>query len=94
MYRYATAGSLFWVTMLPVDYAKTRYQIARPGDPDDAPLLRLMHRTYAQRGIRGLYAGVGPVLLRAFPTNAVQFLAWETACQFMGIRRQPGGSLD
>ena len=57
--------------MLPVDYAKTRYQIARPGDPDDAPLLRLMQRTYAKRGFRGLYAGVSPVLLRAFPTNAV-----------------------
>jgi hypothetical protein len=26
-----TAGSVFWVTMLPVDYVKTRYQIARPG---------------------------------------------------------------
>ena len=86
-----TAGSVFWVTMLPVDYAKTRYQIAHPGCPDDVPILRLMTRTYRERGLRGLYAGVGPVLLRAFPTNAVQFLAWEAACQVMGTRRQLGG---
>jgi hypothetical protein len=85
-----TAGSVFWAVMLPVDYAKTRYQIAHPGDRDDAPLLRLMRRTYSERGARGLYAGVGPVLLRAFPTNAVQSLAWEAACQAMGARRQPG----
>ena len=40
--------------------------------------------------MRGLYAGVGPVLLRAFPTNAVQFLAWEAACQLAGVRRGQG----
>lgn len=84
------AGSAFWVTMLPVDYAKTRYQIAHPGDADDVSLLRLMRRQYATRGMAGLYAGVGPVLLRAFPTNAVQFLAWEAACQAFGTRRQIG----
>ena len=30
------------------------------------------------------------MLARAFPTNAVQFAAWEGACQLAGVRRQPG----
>lgn len=81
------AGSAFWLTMLPVDYAKTRIQIARRGDPDDASVLGLMARTFRERGVRGLYAGAGPVLLRAFPTNAVQFLAWEAARQVAGVGR-------
>jgi solute carrier family 25 carnitine/acylcarnitine transporter 20/29 len=81
------AGSAFWLTMLPVDYAKTRIQIARRGDPDDASVLGLMARTFRERGVKGLYAGAGPVLLRAFPTNAVQFLAWEAARQVAGVGR-------
>ena len=81
------AGSAFWLAMLPVDYAKTRIQISRRGDLDDASVRRVMARTFRERGVRGLYAGAGPVLLRAFPTNAVQFLAWEAARQVAGVGR-------
>ena len=45
-----TAGSVFWGVMLPVDVAKTRYQIARAGAPDDLPLLQLMRRVYTHHG--------------------------------------------
>ena len=81
------AGSAFWLTMLPVDYAKTRRQIARRGGPDDVGAWRLIARTARERGWRGLYAGAWPTLLRAFPANAAQFLAWELACQAAGVRR-------
>ena len=81
------AGSAFWLTMLPVDYAKTRRQIARQGGPDDVGAWRLIARTARERGWRGLYAGAWPTLLRAFPANAAQFLAWELACQAAGVRR-------
>lgn len=82
------AGSAFWLTMLPVDYAKTRRQIARRGGPDDVGAWRLIARTARERGWRGLYAGAWPTLLRAFPANAAQFLAWELACQAAGVRRE------
>ena len=81
------AGSAFWLTMLPVDYAKTRLQIARRGGADDVGAFRLIARTARERGWRGLYAGAWPTLLRAFPANAAQFLAWELACQAAGVRR-------
>ena len=30
-------------------------------------------------GLRTLYAGIRPTLIRAFPANAAQWLAWEAA---------------
>ena len=30
-------------------------------------------------------------MLRAFPANAAQFLAWELACQAAGVRRVERG---
>tara|TARA_B110000305_G_C19400800_1_gene620028 strand:- start:580 stop:747 length:168 start_codon:yes stop_codon:yes gene_type:complete len=30
-----------------------------------------------ERGVRGLYAGLGPTLVRAFPANAALFLGVE-----------------
>ena len=82
------AGCAFWLTMLPVDYAKTRLQIASRGGEDDVGVFRLIARTARERGFRGLYAGAWPTLLRAFPANAAQFLAWELACQAAGVRRE------
>ena len=82
------AGCAFWLTMLPVDYAKTRLQIASRGGADDVGVFRLIARTFRERGFRGLYAGAWPTLLRAFPANAAQFLAWELACQAAGVRRE------
>jgi hypothetical protein len=74
--------------MLPVDYAKTRMQIASRGGADDVGAFRLIARTFRERGFRGLYAGAWPTLLREFPANAAQFLAWELACQAAGVRRE------
>ena len=84
------AGSAFWLAVLPIDLAKTRYQIATPGGADDVGVWRLMARETSRTGARGLWVGVGPVLARAFPSNAVQFLAWEGACQLAGVRREHG----
>ena len=84
------AGSAFWLAILPIDLAKTRYQIASPGAADDVGVWRLLARELARTGARGLWAGLGPVLARAFPANAVQFLAWEGACQLAGVRREHG----
>ena len=52
------AGSAFWLAMLPVDLAKTRYQIAHPGDVDDVGVWRLIRRELrGRRGVRGLWVG-------------------------------------
>ncbi len=74
------AGMTYWSVVLPIDTAKTRMQVAAPGSADDTGLLRQLRVVYAQRGLaEGLYAGVRPVMLRAFVANAVQWVAWEAA---------------
>ena len=35
------------------------------------------YQSYAAGGRRVLYAGLTPTLVRAFPANAAQWLAWE-----------------
>jgi hypothetical protein len=74
------AGMIYWSAVLPIDTAKTRLQVATPCRVQDMGLLGHMRDVYAQRGFRrGLYAGAGPVMLRAFVANAVQWAAWEAA---------------
>lgn len=38
---------------------------------------------YKQAGMRGLYAGVGPTLSRAFPANAAAIVAWELTARVL-----------
>ena len=74
------AGMVYWAVVLPIDTAKTRLQVATPCGIKDMGLIAHMREVYAQRGLRhGLYAGAGPVMLRAFVANAVQWAAWEAA---------------
>ena len=77
------AGMVYWAVVLPIDTAKTRLQVALPRDcgstaAGDLGLLGHLRAVRAERGIvGGLYAGVGPVMLRGFVANAVQWAAWE-----------------
>ena len=73
------AGCVMWGTVLPIDVAKTRIQLARKGDPDDAGVLRVLRRMWRQGGRHTLWAGLRPTLLRAFPANAAQWFVWEMA---------------
>jgi len=37
--------------------------------------------TLGAGGVQTLYAGLSPTLIRAFPANAAQWLAWELCIQ-------------
>eukprot|EP00201_Polytomella_parva_P020724 CAMPEP_0175040172 /NCGR_PEP_ID=MMETSP0052_2-20121109/1091_1 /TAXON_ID=51329 ORGANISM="Polytomella parva, Strain SAG 63-3" /NCGR_SAMPLE_ID=MMETSP0052_2 /ASSEMBLY_ACC=CAM_ASM_000194 /LENGTH=209 /DNA_ID=CAMNT_0016302305 /DNA_START=496 /DNA_END=1125 /DNA_ORIENTATION=+ len=73
------AGSVMWACVLPVDAAKTRLQTASPGSPWDVSMGRHLKLMWREGGTRALFAGIGPTLIRAFPTNAMQWLAWEVS---------------
>jgi len=64
---------------LPLDVAKTRRQTAGPGSLYDVGMARNLQLLHREGGRRALYAGLTPTLLRAFPANACQWLAWEAA---------------
>lgn len=69
--------------VFPLDAAKTRIQTTRPGSADDVGLARQLQRMWARGGVRGVYGGLAPTLLRAFPANACQWLAWEFAMNIL-----------
>jgi len=72
------AGGLMWACVLPVDVAKTRIQLLRPGAPR-AGLLPTLAALAREGGRRSLWAGLAPTLARAVPANAAQWLAFEAA---------------
>ncbi|KAG2425233.1 hypothetical protein HXX76_013818 [Chlamydomonas incerta] len=78
------AGTLMWALVLPIDVAKTRLQTASPGSPWDVGLLRQWAMLWREGGLRSLYAGLSPTLVRAFPANACQWLAWEGIMRGLG----------
>jgi hypothetical protein len=51
--------------------------------PPPPTFLGTFSHVYASGGIRGLYAGLLPTMLRAAPSNAVVFLVYEHAIQLM-----------
>lgn len=88
------AGTLMWATVLPLDVAKTRIQTAHPGSPWDVGVARHLGMLWREGGARSLWAGLAPTLVRAFPANAAQWLAWELAMRQLPFRCGGGGGDD
>ena len=70
--------------------AKTRRQTAGPGTRYDVSTARNLALLWAEGGRRALYAGLTPTLLRAFPANAAQWLAWEFAIRTLRDKKLSG----
>lgn len=71
------AGMISWASTFPFDVIKSRMQ----ADGNGGTLLYkgaidCFVQNYKTSGFRGLYSGLGPTLLRAFPTNAVIFYVY------------------
>jgi len=75
------AGIANWVVAIPPDVLKSRFQTAPAGKYSGVgDVLRELIRT---EGIRSLYKGIVPVMLRAFPANAACFLGYELTIKFL-----------
>eukprot|EP00897_Mesotaenium_endlicherianum_P003573 jgi/Mesen1/3243/ME000187S02400 len=77
------AGIAFWSAVLPFDVVKTRVQTDRSGTTGSVTYH--LKSLYRQAGVRGLYAGLGPTLMRAFPANAAAIVTWELAARLLGV---------
>ena len=80
----AVAGAVMWGAVLPIDCVKTAVQASPPGSPRSRLLPTARRLVAAGGGPGALYAGLGPVLARAAPANAAQWLAWELAVRGWG----------
>jgi len=81
------AGVVTWLVVLPLDNVKTIYQCERPGGARDLTPSALLRALVAERGVSGLWRGAAPIVARAFPANAAQWLAWEFASRALRDRR-------
>lgn len=71
------AGIFNWMVAIPPDVLKSRLQTAPEGQYNGVrDVFRHLMKT---EGIRAMYKGCVPVLLRAFPANACCFLGYEVA---------------
>jgi Mitochondrial carrier protein len=70
------AGMLGWTVAMPLDVPKTNVQASYESKVIGSYVPEMI-RIYKQRGIGGLYSGLGPTLVRAFPANAALFLGVE-----------------
>jgi len=70
------AGMFSWAVAMPFDVPKTMVQTNYNSRVwgDYTPMFSKILR---ERGVAGLYAGLGPTLVRAFPANAALFLGVE-----------------
>ena len=71
------AGMFGWTFAMPFDVPKTNVQ-SRYDTKVFGSYIPELVKIARQRGLAGLYSGLGPCLVRAFPANAALFLGVET----------------
>ncbi|XP_008546413.1 mitochondrial carnitine/acylcarnitine carrier protein [Microplitis demolitor] len=77
------AGIVNWIVGMPPDVIKSRLQTAPEGMYKGVG--DVFRQLIASEGIRGLYKGITPVMLRAFPANAACFLGFELAIKILNF---------
>jgi len=44
------------------------------------------HRTYSKEGLRGIFKGLTPNLVKVIPAVSISYLVYEQSKNFMGLR--------
>lgn len=79
------AGMASWMAIFPVDLVKSRVpKDALSPSPAYKGLLDCASRIIKENGVRALYNGLQPTLVRAFPIHAVNFLVYERVLAIIG----------
>jgi len=80
------AGIALWFTTFPIDVIKTKIQTDSFHSPKYKGMRDCFSSTLKMSGLKGLYKGLTPCLLRAVPANGVTFLAYEAASKNLRAR--------
>ncbi|KAH9381915.1 hypothetical protein HPB48_017295 [Haemaphysalis longicornis] len=76
------AGIFNWMVAIPPDVLKSRLQTAPEGKYPNG-IRDVFRELIKHEGVRALYKGAAPVMLRAFPANAACFMGYEVAMKFL-----------
>lgn len=77
------AGMACWTVGIPFDVLKSRYQTAPEGKYNG--LVDVYKALIKEEGYAGLFKGIRPALIRAFPANAACFLGMEASKEMLGF---------
>ena len=72
-------GICLWTSIFPFDVVKSRIQI----ESSREKMLTVLLRIARKEGIRGLYNGLTPTLLRTFPATGALFVAVENTKELL-----------
>ncbi|XP_077340332.1 mitochondrial ornithine transporter 1-like [Lithobates pipiens] len=75
-------GCALWLVIYPLDCIKSRIQVLSITE-EQAGFLRTCSSIVKNEGFLALYSGLKPTLIRAFPANAILFLAFEYSRKLM-----------
>eukprot|EP00419_Tripos_fusus_P010457 CAMPEP_0172667048 /NCGR_PEP_ID=MMETSP1074-20121228/8180_1 /TAXON_ID=2916 /ORGANISM="Ceratium fusus, Strain PA161109" /LENGTH=316 /DNA_ID=CAMNT_0013483509 /DNA_START=22 /DNA_END=972 /DNA_ORIENTATION=- len=78
------AGSLSWAAATPLDVVKTVQQEAA-AEGQKLNLGQVCRKIYHLDGMKGFLRGFGPLVIRAFPVNALTFVMYERIKQMLGV---------
>ena len=89
----ATGGVCYWLACYPLDVVKSRIQLAQAppskgGWLSGGYVTRELGAVLRESGPRGLFAGLGPSLLRAVPAAASTFLGFELTRGEISVRNK------
>ena len=76
------AGIAMWIIGVPPDVIKTRIQNSKPGQYPGG-MSQVVKELIAKEGISGMYRGIGPALIRAYPANAACFFTVEIVTKLL-----------
>ena len=75
------AGMIGWFATYPQDIVKTNIQLNR--DMKSTSFWNTAIHMVKTNGMRSMFRGLAPCLLRAFPVNGVGFMAYEQASEWL-----------
>jgi solute carrier family 25 carnitine/acylcarnitine transporter 20/29 len=78
------AGAAFWLFVYPTDVVKSVIQVDDFRQPKYSGTIDAFRKIAASEGVKGLYKGFGPAMVRSVPANAACFLAYEVTKSSLG----------
>ncbi|KAK3799352.1 hypothetical protein RRG08_063491 [Elysia crispata] len=77
-------GVSLWVLIFPADVVKSRVQVQSVAGVKPPTFREMFMKILRQEGVKKLYTGLGPTVVRTFPATGALFLAYETTKKYLG----------
>ncbi|CAB1315840.1 unnamed protein product [Coregonus sp. 'balchen'] len=75
-------GACLWLVVYPFDCVKSRIQVMSMMGRQEG-FFKTMMTIVRMEGVRALYSGLTPTMIRTFPANGALFLGYEASRKFM-----------